>query len=148
MEYGEAGAALDAVRNTNIRLAKKSHWSFGRHAAYGVLQAVIVFSVALPGDWMFAGFAVALAMMVLIIAQDKRRDGVFVAGFEGRKTRAALIAALAVLFGAVAVVFTLRDAGLFSWPVIGATMFTLVGSTMASIWWECLYRAELQEEQA
>lgn len=147
MEHGEAGASLDVVRDTNIRLAAISHWSFGRHAAYGALLAMIVFAIALPDVWFTAGIALTMVMLALLIAQDKRRDGMFVSGLSGRRPRAALMVSIAILLGSLGIVFAFRDAGPFSLPVICATVFTLVGCTLASLWWERLYRAELLEAQ-
>ncbi|MDG6077865.1 hypothetical protein E3U23_01455 [Erythrobacter litoralis] len=145
MDQNDAMKALDSVRETDRALERRARWPLWRHAAFGALEALLLLAWGVPLAAMAACIVIALGGLWWIVADDRRRYGMFVSGYSSRAALPATWLALAiVLSGLVALVLT---GGPNQWtpyvlPVVG-TVF--VGCTLASIWWEKLYRAELRQ---
>ncbi|TMM46575.1 hypothetical protein [Qipengyuania marisflavi] len=137
-------AALDAVAQTDRRLAKRMHWSLPRHAAAGLLQALCVISWAVPIPLAIVTILLVVGGVVWISHSDRKRDGMFVNGWSSRAARPAFWLAIAA---------TLAGFALLAWAAPGLHMWTPLGVpialgvfvvvTASSIWWERLYHADL-----
>lgn len=138
---------LAAIGRTEGRLATRMHWPFYRHAAAGVLQAVFVVGFALPPLYMMGSFVVAFAFMTAIMQTDRKRDGMFVSGTVSKAGIPALAASVILTLGGMAAV-TWFGGGPGNWTpaVVPIAMVVAIGVTLASLWWERLYQAELKRE--
>src|SRR5687767_2232673 len=109
MNHDEAAAALDQVGATEKRLAVRAHWPFHRHAMFGLAEGLIIASVAQPIEIGGGMIVAALALLVVCIAEDRRRHGIFVNGWRSGATRPlTLVLALIVVALLLAAIFV-RD---------------------------------------
>lgn len=146
MDRNEAAAALADVGRTEERLAAKAHWPFHRHAMFGLMEGLIIAGIAQPLPIAGAMTAVAMALLVVCIMDDRRRHGMFVSGWQPGATRPLTWALFAFLLMLVAASLVVRD-GDSAQPLgylFGAIAFAV--STAASLCWEKIYRAELAGE--
>lgn len=143
MHPNDAAAARAQVDQTETKLAERARWPFYRHALFGLAEGLVVAGVAQPVVQAGTMTAVALALMVVCVAGDRRRDGMFVSGWRAGATRPlTILLTLFVLAMAMASV-SVRD-GEAAQPfgyLLGAIAFAVC--TAASLRWEKIYRAEL-----
>lgn len=135
---------LAMVEQTDRKLAQRMHWPLWRHAAAGLLQAMFVVSLATPMPLAALVMLAAVSSIFLIGASDRKRHGMFVNGWTSVKARPAIWLALGFTLGGFAAILWLGE-GINRWtpwavPIVG-TVF--IGVTLASLWWEKLYQAEL-----
>ena len=136
-------AALDAVGQTNERLAERMHWPLWRHALVGLLLALLLLGIALPFNWQVVTYAVVLAMIGWIVRDDKKRYGMFVSGYQRGRT-GWVLAAITLFF----VALMLLTNTLFDEPTRhplfwGFEIALFTGGTALSVLWEKIYRADL-----
>ena len=143
MDSNDAAAALAHVEQAENRLAERARWPFHRHAMFGLAEGLVVAGVAQPTAQAGAMIVVALALTAACVAGDRRRDGMFVSGWQAGPTRPlTILVTLFVLAMAVASVITRNEAE--AQPLgylLGAA--TMAICTAASIRWEKVYRANL-----
>lgn len=143
MNPNEAAAALAKVDSTESRLAARARWPFHRHAMFGIAEGMLVAGIAQPIAQAGAMFVVAMALIIVCVSEDRRRDGMFVSGWQPGATRPlTILITLFVLAMAAASAMT-RDGGGAA-PLgylFGAITFLVC--TAASLRWEKIYRADL-----
>jgi hypothetical protein len=145
MNRNEAAAALAEVNRTENKLAERAHWPFHRHAMFGLLEGLIVAGIAQPPAMMAAMVAVAMALVVVCVTDDRRRHGMFVSGFQGGSTRWVTLAVLLFLLPMMAASALLRD-GESVQPLgyaLGAIAFAVC--TAGSLVWQKVYRGVLAQ---
>jgi hypothetical protein len=145
MDRTEAAAALADVNRTEERLAERAHWPFHRHAMFGLLEGLLVAGIAQPTAMMGAMIAVAMALLVVCVTEDRRRHGMFISGFQGKSTRWVTVALLLFLVPMMAASALVRD-GESAQPLgyaLGAIAFAVC--TAGSLIWQKVYRAELAQ---
>lgn len=142
MDREEAEQALKALRTTQGRLAERAHWSWQRHAAFGAVMGALVASYALPPAGAVLGLLLCCLAMVAIVVRDRRRDGFFVNGYRGGRTRGVTALLLLAALGALAVALIGKDHG-HGWAPLAAGAVLFVVATYASMAWERVYRKEL-----
>ncbi len=145
MDRNEALASLDAVRHTRGKLAQRTVWPFWRHAAFGLLEAIFIFGLSLPITGMIAAALVAVAIMAWIVHDDKKRYGMFVSGWQGKKPRLVTMALVVFAIGMAIISWGARGQAVPSVAATGAALAMFVVCTAGSLWWQKLYRQELQE---
>ncbi|WP_260482917.1 hypothetical protein [Sphingomicrobium flavum] len=146
MNNDEARQALDAVTQGRDALAARARWPLWRHALAGALQSAFLMIWAVPMPMAAVLMALCVACIGLIVASDRRTHGFFVNGWSSRQARpAALLATFMAFAGFAAVIET--GNGINQWSPIAPWIALAVGIgvTGASLWWERLYRAELQD---
>ena len=143
MNRHEAAAALAEVGRTEQRLAAHARWPFHRHAMFGLGEGLIVAGIAQPFAQMATMAAVALALFVVCVTEDRRRHGMFVSGWRPGATRPLTIALMLVLVPLLVGAAALRD-GVNAQP-LGYALGLLAAAicTAVSLRWEKIYRAEL-----
>lgn len=144
----DAAAALASMEQTEARLADRAHWSFRRHAMFGLVEGLLIAGLAQPmaiGGSMAAG---AMALLVACIMGDRRRDGMFVSGLQGRSTRPLMIALFLFLAAALVAALSIRNGKTVEPLGFALGGLVMVVCTWASLKWEKLYRAELTPEEA
>ena len=139
-------ATIAAVQQTNLSLAAKMRWPFWRHAAAGLLQAVLVGTWAIPMPWAALSLGLGLFGIWAIGASDRRLHGMFVNGWISKAARpAVLLAVAATLSGFVMVALAAGEVNRWTPLAIPITLAVFVVVTISSMWWERLYRAELAQ---
>jgi cobalamin synthase len=145
MNPNEAAAALADVNRTESKLAERAHWPFHRHAMFGLLEGLLVAGIAQPAAMMAAMIAVAMALLVVCVTEDRRRHGMFISGFQGKSTRWVTLALLVFLLPMMVASAAIRD-GESVQPLgylLGAIAFAVC--TAGSLLWQKLYRTELAQ---
>ncbi len=145
MDRNEAAAALADVNRTENKLAERAQWPFRRHAMFGLAEGLLVAGIAQPTAIMGGTIAVAMALVVVCVTEDRRRTGMFVSGFQGRSTRWVVAALLLFLLPMAAIAAAIRD-GETVQPLgyaLGAIVFAVC--TAGSLLWQKVYRAELAQ---
>ena len=149
MNSEEARAALDSVRETDRKMAEKMHWPFYRHALFGGAEGAIVAGLGMSQGAGTAVMGLGVVMLLALMLGDRKRDGMFVSGMKGKRTRPLMIFIMAVLLAALGVsLLVLREregVDMLALALGGAVTVVL---TLASMRWEKLYRAELREGTA
>ena len=144
-DAANARAALESVALTDRKMATHMHWPFRRHATFGLTEGLLVTGLGIAGPIGVAACGVGVALVPLMVQQDKRRHGMFVSGWSSNRARPIVFALLALLLPAIALSLYLRwDSGVNPLVVL-LGIAVAITSTWASIRWEKLYRAELEE---
>ena len=148
MDRTEARAALASTDLSNRKLAARARWPLWRHAAFGLLEALLLIAWGLPTAAMAACIVLALGGLGWIMADDRNRNGFFVNGWSSKAAMPATLAACLVFLTSIALV--LMTGGPNQWtPMVPlAALIAFVGCTVSSIWWEKLYREELMRGDA
>lgn len=142
-------SALAAVERTEHRLSDRMHWPLWRHLAAGLLQAMFVIAWALPTPSMALTVVLAAGVMGAIAASDRRRNGMFVTGMASRAALPAIgLAIVATLGGMAAVNWASGGVNVWTPAVLPIAAAVVLVVTLASIWWERLYQAELRARAA
>lgn len=145
MDKQEARAALAAAQGAADGLARASACPPWRHAAFGVVMAMLVLAVGMPLPVYAALFVLAMAGVAVLAAWDRRRTGVFVNGFRRGPT---LPVSLVLMGGMLALVFAqlhVRENGLGILPKLGLAGCAFVLACGASIVFQRIYLRELRE---
>ncbi len=98
----EARAALDSIDDVQRDLAlKATYCPPWRHAAFGAVMALLVLGQGFDIAIMAPLFAVAMLAVVLLVADDRRRYGLFINGYRKGRTLPVTLALLgaAIAFG-------------------------------------------------
>ena len=145
MDRNEAAAALAGVDGAQERLARQiGNCPPWRHAAFGLVMAILVGSPSLEMPLQMYGLPVALLLIVAILVYDRRRFGVFINGYR----RGATLPLTLVLAGLMAVLLVAsihaREAGLSPWTKAGIAALAFGFATAVSVAWQRVYLRELR----
>jgi hypothetical protein len=143
MNPKEAAATLAEVDRTEMKLAERARWPFHRHAMFGLAEGILVAGLAQPTAQAGAMIVVAMALLIVCVSEDRRRDGMFVSGWQPGATRPLTIFTTLFVLAMAAASAMIRDGG-GAEPLgylFGA--ITFVVCTGASLRWEKIYRADL-----
>jgi hypothetical protein len=140
----EAAAALAAMRESRERLARAIDCPPERHLAFAALMGGLVACQAAAPMFTLLIEAALLVGLVLLIAWDRRRTGMFINGYRAGRT---IYVTLALL------VFTLAMLGLTVWlkeehglvwaPLAGGALVAAVAYPASTIW-QRIYLRELR----
>lgn len=115
---------------------------------FGLAEGLLVAGIAQPLALGGAMAAVAMSLVVLCVVDDRRRHGMFISGWQRGPSRLVTAALVPFLFVMVFAAAHLRD-GQSAQPLgylLGALTFAVC--TVASLYWEKLYRASLDGSAA
>ena len=142
----EARAALDSVDAVQRDLALKATfcppW---RHAAFGAIMATLVFSQAMTMPLQAALFVVAMAAVAILVADDRRRYGLFVNGYRKGRTLPLTLGLLGVMLVTMFAEIHARTAGLSLATKLGIAGVAFVVAVAVSVAWNRIYRRELMK---
>ena len=109
----EARAALDSIDDVQRDLAlKATYCPPWRHAAFGAVMALLVLGQGFDIAIMAPLFAVAMLAGVLLVADDRRRYGLFINGYRKGRTLPVTLALLGAMLAAMFGEIHAREAGL------------------------------------
>jgi hypothetical protein len=139
----EAKNALDAIGAARATLIEKARWPVARHVGFGLAMGGLVGAYSLPDGLPILAVAMCLAVIALMVAQDRKRDGFFVSGYRRGRTRwvtltVLFFSLLALLGGAM---LKYRFGIVWAPAALGFLIFVL--ATAGSFLWERVYRVEL-----
>lgn len=142
MNADEASDALDAVANAKRSLAAASAAPLWRHAAFGLVMALLLLSVAAGSPFWVPPWALSMAGIALLVWWDRRQTGMFVNGYRRGRTLPLTIALLVVLVALTVAAGRLnlyghRDLALLTVPA------GFVAALVASLWWERIFLREM-----
>lgn len=150
MEHDHARAALEAARAATESLERTARdacppW---RHAAFGLVMALLVLSVSLPMPLQSALFLTGMGAVAALAAWDRRRSGIFVNGFRRGRT---LPLSLALMGAMIALVFAevhAREVVLGTATRLGIAAIAFILACLASVQFQRVYLRELRESFA
>lgn len=143
MNPTEAAAVLADVDLTETKLAERARWPFHRHAMFGLAEGMLVAGIAQPTAQAGAMIVIAMALIIVCVSEDRRRDGMFVSGWQPGATRPlTILITLFVLAMAAASAMT-RDGGGAEALAYLFGAITFLVCTAASLLWEKIYRNDL-----
>lgn len=140
----EAQAALDSMAEARRELARSGpKYPLWRHAAFAAVMAALVLGqgFGLPGQLPF--LVLPLAAIAWIVADDRKRYGVFVNGYRKGRTLPVTLLLLALMLGAMGgeIYARFNDLGLD--VKLGIAGFAFVVALAMSLWWTRVYDREL-----
>ena len=144
MDRNEALSALDAVGETDRKMAERMRWPMWYHASFGLAEGLIV--TGLSSEEPGTTAAAAGIAMIGLLGWQTRKSGMFVSGFRGGRTRPLTWAIIAFLLVAIAVgILAVREHPNELQLAIGLGAIVTLVLTLASMWWERIYRREVRE---
>ena len=146
MNPNEAATALEGVDRTERKLAQHAHWPFRRHAMFGLGEGLLIAALAQPMSIGGGMIAVAIALFVICMWDDRRRHGMFVSGWQPGRTLPLTVMLLLFVVAMAVVSLAVRD-GEAAQPLgYLAGLVTFAVCTAASLRWQKIYRVELEGE--
>ena len=101
MDRNEALVSLDAVSQTDRKMAQKMHWPFWRHALFGIAEGLLVIGLGANGAIGATAMGGGVACLLLLMYGDRQRDGMLVSGFKGKRTRPLMWAIMVLVIGSL-----------------------------------------------
>lgn len=148
VSYDQNNDALSAANAAQAKLAERMRWPWWRHAASGLLFALLLLATTVPNVYAIAILGIILLLTAAIIRDDKKRYGMFVSGYQRGRT-GWVIAAIFAVFAAgwIGIYFAGLDNihNPILWIIVGGVFLT---STALSYVWEVVYRADLRKGRA
>ena len=149
MDRDEARAALNGMDDVTRKYATEGpEYPAWRYAAFGLMMALIVLSQGFGSALKAALFVTAMAMLVWMLRDDRRRYGVFVNGYRKGRTlpmTIALVGFVLLAMGAEIYAYA-NDWAVAAKLAIAGAVFVV--ATMASVWWTRIYQRELLDGDA
>lgn len=149
MDRDEARAALNGMDDVTRKYATEGpEYPAWRYAAFGLMMALIVLSQGFGSALKAALFVTAMAMLVWMLRDDRRRYGVFVNGYRKGRTlpmTIALVGFVLLAMGAEIYAYA-NDWAVAAKLAIAGAVFVV--ATLASVWWTRIYQRELLDGDA
>ncbi len=145
MKSVEAAEALSAMQQSRDRLAAAADCPPERHLAFAVLLGGVVAAQAAPPSGTLIIEALLGGCVLLVIAWDRRRTGMFVNGYRAGRTRPLTFAMLlmALTLGGVGV-WMKYGLGLVWGPLLCGAVVAALAYVMSALW-QRVYRRELRD---
>lgn len=142
MNVDEASAALDAVASAKRSVAAASAAPLWRHAAFGLVMALLLLSVAAGDPFWLLPWALSVIGMAMLFWWDRRQTGMFVNGYRRGRTLPLTIALLIVL---VALTSAAHRLNLYGHPELALLTVPagFVVAFLTSLWWERIFLREM-----
>lgn len=146
MQPDEARRALDAMEQARESLAVAVDCPPWRHAALGAVMALLIFSATVSGLGFIALYGPAMGLLVLLARGDRKRTGTFVNGWRMGRTLPLSIALAAWLVALAFYAVSGRGDPFPAQRGLIAAALGFVTGTLASVWWQRIYIAELRRK--
>lgn len=142
----EARAALDSIDDVQRDLALQgATYPLWRHAAFAAVMAALVLGQGFALPIQMALFVPAMAGLAWIVADDRRRYGLFVNGYRKGRTLPVTLVLVAVMLGAMGGELYARFNGGSLALKLGIAGLAFGVALGASLWWTRLYHRELMK---
>lgn len=140
----EAQAALDSMAEAQRELAESGpKYPLWRHAAFAAVMATLVLGQGFDQPWQLLMLVFPMAAVAWLVADDRKRYGVFVNGYRKGRTLPVTLALVALMLGAMGgeIYARFNDVGLG--VKLGIAGFAFVVALLMSLWWTRIYDREL-----
>jgi hypothetical protein len=144
MSPADARAALDKVGMTRTQMAAICNCPPWRHAAFGLIFAVLIGSISISGTAQVIGTAVVLVLTGLLVAHDRVRYGVFVNGYRRGATLPLTLTYVGVMIVLVVTAMFMRLNGFTLLSKLALAAIALALATAVSVKWSRVFRRELE----
>jgi hypothetical protein len=145
MDRDVARAALEGMDAAKRELARTAAncppW---RHAAFGLMMAMLVGGLGFGPAIQMPLVALAMAAVALLVADDRRRYGLFVNGYRRGRTLPVTLALLGAMIVLGAAEIHARIADLSPATKLGIAAIAFVIAVIASVAFARVYRRELE----
>ncbi len=142
MNEDEARAALHAA---NAKLAAQAHWPWSRHAAYAAVVSGMVASQGFPSPLSTIFIGACTCLIAVIVSADRAKRGVWISGWQGKKTPWVTILSLCISISALLLSLYLNVDRHMSWACFALAAAVFVPILLLSKLWERIYRRELEQ---
>ncbi|MGH6651855.1 MAG: hypothetical protein ACREB7_12070 [Sphingopyxis sp.] len=140
----EARAALDSMAEAQRELARSGpKYPLWRHAAFAAVMATLVLGQGFDLPVQLPLLVAPLAAIAWLVADDRKRYGVFVNGYRKGRTLPVTLLLLALMLGAMGGELYARFNHLDLGVKLGIAGFAFVVALAMSLWWTRLYDREL-----
>jgi hypothetical protein len=143
MDRNEALSALGAVGDAKAALARAADCPPWRHAAFGGVMGLIIFSGGVEPPLNFALLAASFVAIALIVISDRRRMGMFINGYRRGATRPLTFVMLGTMIVIAWAEFHAREAGLSMGTRVALTLLAFAIATAMSVAWQRTFRREM-----
>jgi hypothetical protein len=144
MSPADARAALDKVGMTRTQMAAICNCPPWRHAAFGLIFAVLIGSISISGTAQVIGTADVLVLTGLLVAHDRVRYGVFVNGYRRGATLPLTLTYVGVMIVLVVTAMFMRLNGFTLLSKLALAAIALALATAVSVKWSRVFRRELE----
>ena len=145
MDSEEARAALAAAAIARENLAAKmAQVPLWRHAAFGLVLALLGGGGTLSLGMQNAGTALAMGLLVVLVSYDRHRFGVFVNGYRRGGTLPLTLALVVAIAGLILVAHQSRTHDWPVWAKAAVTLGAFAVATGTSLLWQRLYLRDLR----
>lgn len=149
MDPIEAQAALDSMTAAQREFAASGpKYPLWRHIAFAAVMGAIVLSQGFGPPLQVVLFVFAMAAVAWIVADDRRRYGLFVSGYRKGRTLPLTLVMVALLLGAMGAEIYARINGLSLAVKFGIAGGAFVVALAASLLWTRIYDRELRDGAA
>lgn len=142
MNADEASQALDAVKSAQRSIAAVSTAPLWRHAAFGVVMALLILSIAAGKPFWLLPWALSMIGVAALLWWDRRQTGMFVNGYRHGRTLPLTLALLVVTVALAFAAIRLNNHGEPQLALLTVPATFLV-ALVASLWWERIFLREL-----
>ena len=149
MDPIEAQAALDSMTAAQREFAASGpKYPLWRHVAFAAVMGAIVLSQGFGPPLQILLFVFAMAAVAWIVADDRRRYGVFVSGYRKGRTLGVTLVMVVLLLAAMGAEIHARINDLSLAVKLGIAGGAFVVALAASLLWTRIYDRELQDGAA
>ena len=139
----EARAALDNIGQTRAQLAGLATCPPWRHAAFGLVLAILIGSISISGTGQIVGSVIVLVLVGLLVRSDLKRYGVFVNGYRRGATLPLTLGYVGFMIVLVAAAMYMRLNGFSLWSKLGLAAIAFAMATALSVKWSRTFRREM-----
>lgn len=145
----EARAALDSMSDAKRALAQSGpKYPLWRHAAFAAVMATLVLGQGFGFPWQLPMLIVPLLAIAWLVADDRKRYGLFVNGYRKGRTLPLTLVLVALMLGAMGGEIYARANDLGIGVKLGIAGFAFVVALTMSLWWTRVFDRELLDRDA
>ena len=141
--HDEARAALDSIGETRAQLAALANCPPWRHAAFGLIFAILIGSISISSTAQLIGTVIVLVLVGLLVRSDLRRYGVFVNGCRRGATLPLTLGYVGFMIVLVAAAIFMREHGFSLWSKLGLAAIAFAMAAALSVKWSRTFRREM-----
>ncbi len=140
----QARAALDRVGMTRAQMVAICNCPPWRHAAFGVIFAILIGSISISSAAQIVGTIMVLALTAFLVVHDRWRYGVFVNGYRRGATLPLTLVYVGVVIALVAAAMHMRLNDFSPWSKLALAAIAFALATTVSVKWSRVFRRELE----
>ncbi|WP_432768856.1 MAG: hypothetical protein HEQ22_16065 [Sphingopyxis sp.] len=145
----EAQAALDSMADAQRELAENGPpYPLWRHAAFAAVMAALVLGQGFGQPWQLLLLVLPMAAVAWLVADDRKRYGLFVNGYRKGRTLPLTLLLVALMLGAMGAEIYARFNDVALWVKLAIAGGAFAVAFAASLLWTRVYDRELRDGAA